>query len=315
MYRCEKCHKAFKHKNSLVDHMRGAHGIGDPFRCDLCGMEFQSRGAQYRHTTLMKCPMGPGGSGVVGGPGSPSAGSNRGNDSSNRVQGSVGPSSPQVISSGKKTMAGAVIKQIIPNNLIFSSHKVKHEDDVKEDNEHETNNEQMGDGSRENLSSTPRQIIPNNLIFSGGKSDDEDQQPSPLESQAAGYLIDINEDNNENDEEFSEQEEIDESNEQNYEINFFPQALTADDGRAYNLPSPPTQQQVIPGNLIFNTGGDEQSSDYEAENGDSSDVNDMNGVNEHDLGQRIVGKSDHVIEGDDDENIFVLHSSNDDGVR
>lgn len=45
---CSVCYKAFSLRPSLQDHIRGTHGLGNPFCC-RCGMKFTSRRGLGRH--------------------------------------------------------------------------------------------------------------------------------------------------------------------------------------------------------------------------------------------------------------------------
>lgn len=48
---CPICQLNFSRKSVLVDHLRGIHGFGNPFKCP-CGQKFNSRASRDRHRKL-----------------------------------------------------------------------------------------------------------------------------------------------------------------------------------------------------------------------------------------------------------------------
>ena len=52
---CGLCYKIFRQQTSLRDHIRGAHGVGDPFMCDRCQRTFGSRRTWKRHLAKEAC--------------------------------------------------------------------------------------------------------------------------------------------------------------------------------------------------------------------------------------------------------------------
>ena len=45
---CQLCCQIFKRRDFLVDHIRGKHNIGKPFKCE-CGAAFKSRTSCFLH--------------------------------------------------------------------------------------------------------------------------------------------------------------------------------------------------------------------------------------------------------------------------
>lgn len=54
MYVCQLCLKPYKHNSTLKEHLRGSHGIGQPFKCE-CGQVFAHRRLVTLHRT--KCDI------------------------------------------------------------------------------------------------------------------------------------------------------------------------------------------------------------------------------------------------------------------
>lgn len=53
---CQLCSHIFRRKDKLKDHLRGQHGIGEPFICP-CGITFRSRDARDRHRKKERCNL------------------------------------------------------------------------------------------------------------------------------------------------------------------------------------------------------------------------------------------------------------------
>ncbi len=46
---CATCDKSFAAKRYLEEHLASAHGVNDPFVCNLCGKEFKYQSSMKRH--------------------------------------------------------------------------------------------------------------------------------------------------------------------------------------------------------------------------------------------------------------------------
>lgn len=56
---CYLCTQIFKRKHGLMDHLRGQHGVGKPFVCEICGASFTSRGSRRHHSLTCKGSKSP----------------------------------------------------------------------------------------------------------------------------------------------------------------------------------------------------------------------------------------------------------------
>lgn len=49
---CTICHKILSRYDSLAEHMRGIHGIGEKVQCRYCGKSFKYRPQMYQHQAV-----------------------------------------------------------------------------------------------------------------------------------------------------------------------------------------------------------------------------------------------------------------------